>query len=146
VINGAKYDWEGVEIRMPHGLAVDVSKIEYSDEKDQKAVYGKGPMARGYGRGNYKAEGKVTFLREEYQRLLDYVRTHGGLFYKIRPFEITVSFANEDQVTRTDVLHQCMFTKRGFSAEQGSEKTEVELDIQIFGGITTDGVAADANA
>ena len=145
MINGKRYSWEDISIRLPHGLAVDITKVEYSDEKDLRAVYGKGSMPRGRGAGNYKAEGKVTLLREEFQRLLAYARGHGGSFYKMPPFEITVSYANEDEPMVTDVLHQCAFTKRSTSADQGAEKVEVELDIAVFGGITMAGVPADTN-
>lgn len=145
MVNGKRYSWEDVTVHLPSGVAIDISKIEYSDEKDHRAIYGKGSMPRGRGAGNYKAEGKVTLLREEFERVLAYARQRGRAFYQLRPFEITVSYANEDEATVTDVLHECLFVKRSTSADQGAEKVEVELDLAIFGGITMDGVEADSN-
>lgn len=136
MINGRNYDWESTTINLPHGTLVAVSKIEYSDEKEFKPVYGKGSKPRSFGSGNYKAEGKLTLQREEFEALLLYCRSQGiREFYGLAPFPITVSYANEDRPLVTDVLKQCKFTKTGSGSEQGKEQIEVELDFVILGGI-----------
>lgn len=146
MINGKRFAWEDVTIRLPQGTAVDVSKIEYGDEKDIRPVYGKGSMPRGFGSGNYKAEGKLTLLREEYERLLTVAKVLTPLrLYNLTPVEVVVSYANEDQPTVTDTLQQVKFTKVNTSADQGAEKVEVELDFVILGGIRWNGLQADVN-
>lgn len=141
MINGRNYDWESTTITLPHGTLVAVEKIEYSDEKEFKPVYGKGAKPRAYGSGNYKGEGKLTLRREEFEKILAYCRLQGlKELYGLPPFPITVSYANEDRPLVTDVLQQCKFTKTGSGSEQGAEKVDVELDFIILGGIEWNGL------
>ncbi len=46
-INGNSYDWESIEIRLPHGVAVNIQEISYNDEADIEEHYGKGRTLRG---------------------------------------------------------------------------------------------------
>lgn len=141
--NGRNYGWESVTIALPHGTLVAVSKIEYSDEKEFKPVYGKGGKPRAYGSGNYKAEGKLTLQREAFERLLECCQAQGiKEFYGLPPFPIVVSYANADRPLVTDVLQQCKFTKTASSADQGKEQIEVELDFVILGGVEWDALQA----
>lgn len=143
MINGRNYDWESVTITLPQGTLVGVKKIDYSDEKEFKPVYGKGATPVSFGSGNYKGEGKLTLLREEFERLVTYCRNQGlKEFYGLPPFQVTVSYANETRPLVTDVLQACKFTKTGSSAEQGKEDVEVELDFLILGGIAWNGLPA----
>jgi len=143
MVNGRNYDWESTTITLPHGTLISVEKIEYSDEKEFKPVYGKGSKPRAYGAGNYKGEGKLTLHREEFERLVEYCRSNKLKdFYALPPFPITVSYANADRPLVTDVLQQCKFTKIGTGSEQGKEKIEVELDFVILGGIEWHGLQA----
>jgi hypothetical protein len=144
MINGKRYAWEDITVALPHGTAVDILAISYDSEKDFREVYGKGSMPRGYGAGRYKAEGKLTLLREEFDRLADHCRVAGrGTFFGLPPMPITVVYANEDQPLRTDVLRQCKFRKIATAADEGDEKVEVELEFAILGGITRSGVEDD---
>lgn len=137
-INGKYYDWEDIEINFPHGPLVAVQSIDYSDEQEIEEVYGKGNKPIGYGRGNYKGSGKVTVLKEEYNRIIDWGKGQGKDFYDLDPFQITVSYAKEGEATKTDSLQDCKFTKRGFKAAQGDKKNEIDLDIIILSGIKSD--------
>jgi len=146
MINGQNFDWEGISIGLPHGTLVNVSKISYGDEKDFKAVYGKGSMPRGFGAGNWKGEGKLTVLREEYEAILAHCQKQKVVaFYRLAPFPITVSYANADKKTAVDRLLQCKFKKVDTSSDQGAEKTDVELEFVILGGIDWNGLPADKN-
>lgn len=145
--NGQNYDWESTQISLPHGTLVGIEKIEYSDEKDIKEVYGKGSKPRSYGAGNYKAEGKLTLLREEFNDLVAYMKKQGvTAFYKLPPFPITASYANDDRPIVTDRLHDCKFKKTSLGIDQGAEKSEVELEFLILGGIDWNGLPGDVNA
>jgi len=138
MINGKYYDWEDVSINFAHGPLIDVQSIEYSDEQETEEVYGKGSKPRGYGHGNYKASGKVTFTREEYDRLIVWAKTQGRPLYDLNYFNATVSFADDGTQAHTDTLQECKFNKRSFKAKQGDKKNEVDLDIAIIGGIKSD--------
>jgi hypothetical protein len=141
MINRELYAWEKTEIALPHGTLIGVTDIEYGDEVDTRHVHGKGGKPLGFSRGNYSAEGKLTLLREEYQRLLDYARAQGRPFYRLPPFPITVAYASEDQPMRTDKLFGCVFKKRDNSAGQNDESIKIPLEFLITE-IKTDGVKA----
>ena len=95
---------------------------------------------RGYGEGNYKASGKVTLLRDDYDGLLDYCKRTGTPLYRLLFGKVTVSYANDGDRTRTDVLNKVTITKNSHKAAQGDKSLSVDLDLLIVGGIVRDGV------
>ena len=70
-VNGKAYDWGDVDLKIP-GLNIQVQEISYDDELEIEEVYGYGSKPRGYGTGNYKASGKLSMLRDDYDDLLAY--------------------------------------------------------------------------
>ena len=71
-VNGKAYDWGDVDLKIP-GLNIQVQEISYDDELEMEEVYGSGSKPRGYGTGNYKASGKLSMLRDDYDDLLAHV-------------------------------------------------------------------------
>jgi hypothetical protein len=140
-VNGKTYDWADVDIKLP-GLALEFQEISYDDELEKELAYGKGQKPRGFGEGNYKAEGKVSMLRDDYDSLLDYCKSKGTPLFKLVIPKIVVSYANAGDRTRSDVLNNVTFTKRSNKAAQGDKNIKVDLDMLIVGGIESDGVAA----
>lgn len=127
-INGRYYDWEHITIQVNGATLADVLSIEYEDSEKVNAIYGKGRTPRGYTKGNYEGSGKLTLLREEYERL--------GDPFGMPPFDIVVSYAKGEGGTSTDTLKECLFTKRSFGGiEQDTERITVELEFTILGGI-----------
>jgi hypothetical protein len=117
-VNGVLYDWEGVEIQLPGGVAVGVTEISYSDERGIEPRYGKGSAPRGYGRKNYKASGSMTLDRDEFELLQNAL---GGSVYKGEPFQIVVSYGNDGLATRTDTLPAVKITKQDSGASQDDD-------------------------
>lgn len=140
-VNGKTYDWADVDIKLP-GLTLEFQEISYDDELEKELAYGKGQKPRGYGEGNYKAEGKVSLLRDDYDALLDYCKSKGIPLFKLVIPKIVVSYANEGARTRSDVLNKVTFTKRSNKAAQGDKNIKVDLDMLIVDGIECDGVKA----
>lgn len=140
-VNGKAYDWGDVDVKLP-GLAIQVQEISYDDEQDMEEVYGSGSRPRGYGTGNYKASGKMTLLRDDYNDLLGYCRAKGVPFYKMEIPSIIVSYASEGDRTRIDELKKVKFVKRSNKAAQGDKSLTVDIDLMIVGGIIQDGVQA----
>lgn len=140
-VNGKAYDWGDVDIKLP-GLTPQVQEISYDDEQDMEEVYGRGSKPRGYGTGNYKASGKITVLRDDYNDILAYCKAKGIPFYKIEIPSIIVSYASEGDRTRIDELKKVKFTKRSNKAAQGDKSLTVDIDLMIIGGIVQDGVPA----
>lgn len=138
-INGKAYDWADVDVKLP-GLSIEVQEISYGDEVEKEAVYGKGQKPRGYGEGNYKAEGKLVLLRDDYDALLDYCKSQGVGLYKLTIPKIIVGYANAGDRTRTDVLNMVTIKKSDHKGAQGDKSLKVDLDILIVHGIERDGV------
>jgi hypothetical protein len=128
-INGTYYSWEDITALLPNGPQIDIESIEYSDERDIEHVYGQGAAPRGVGRGNYKAEGKVTLRKEGYDFLLVWVATTGKSIYSIAPFTITVAYMNTDNGLRSDQILGVRFKKKGKKAAQGDKSFSVDLEF-----------------
>ncbi|MFR3319744.1 MAG: hypothetical protein ACLTS9_11840, partial [Sutterella wadsworthensis] len=104
-------------------------------------VYGYGSKPRGYVTGNYKASGKLSMLRDDYDDLLAYCKQKGVPFYKMELPSIIVSYANEGARTKIDELKKVKFSKRSNKATQGDKSLTVDVDMMIVGGVYQDGVA-----
>ena len=128
-----------VDVKFP-GLVLQLQEISYDDEQEKEETYGKGSMPRGYGTGNYKASGKISMLRDDYDDLLDYCKSKGLAFYKLEIPSIVVSYANDGGRTRIDELKKVHFSKRSNKASQGDKSLTVDIDLMIVGGIIQDGV------
>ena len=135
-VNGKAYDWGDVDVKLP-GLVLEVQEISYDDEQDMEEVYGKGNKPRGFGTGNYKASGKISLLRDDYDALLDYCKASGLPFYGMEIPSIVVSYANAGARTKIDELKRVKFTKR---SNKGAKSLTVDIDLMIIGGIIQDGV------
>lgn len=138
-VNGKAYDWGDVDVKLP-GLVLEVQEISYDDEQDMEEVYGRGNKPRGFGTGNYKASGKISLLRDDYDALLDYCKASGLPFYGMEIPSIVVSYANAGARTKIDELKRVKFTKRANKAAQGDKSLTVDIDLMIIGGIIQDGV------
>lgn len=139
IVNGKVYDWSSIDIQIP-GLALEVQEISYDDELESELVYGRSPLPRGYGNGNYKASGKISLLRDDYNDILDYCKKNNISFYKLVIDKIIVSYANDGQPTRSDVINNVKFQKRTNKAANGDKSFKVDLDLLIMGKIVQDGV------
>jgi len=138
-VNNRNYDWEDISIDLPYGPVIGVESIEYSDSKEKEMVYGRGSMPIGRGKGNYAAQGKITLLRKEYQKLLDYCKQTGVSFYRLRPFPITIRYADDGEAPVVDVIRGAEFNERSQSASQNDKTITKELDF-IAEKIVEDGV------
>lgn len=138
-VNGQTYSWGDVDVKIP-GLALVVQEISYDDEQDMEESYGKGNRPRGYGKGNYKASGKMSMLRDDYDDVLAYCKAKGVPFYGLEWPSVVVSYANEGERTRIDELKKVVPIKRSHKAAQGDKSLTVDIDLMIVGGIVEDGV------
>ena len=133
-INGRYYDWEHISIQVKGVPLADVLSIDYEDVEKIHAIYGKGRTPRGYTKGNWEASGKLTLLREEYDRLR--AAAPEGNVYKLDPFDIVISYDKGNGTAVTDTLKDCLFTKRSFGGvEQDTERITVELEFVVLGEI-----------
>ena len=138
-VNGINYGWGDVDVKIP-GLNLVVQEISYDDEQEMEESYGKGYRPRGYGKGNYKASGKMSMLRDDFDDVLDYCKATGKSFYNVELPSVIVSYGNPGGRTRIDELKRVVFVKRSQKAAQGDKTLTVDIDLMIVGGIVEDGV------
>lgn len=138
-VNGINYGWGDVDVKIP-GLNLVVQEISYDDEQEKEESYGKGYRPRGYGKGNYKASGKMSMLRDDFDDVLDYCKATGKSFYNVELPSVVVSYGNPGGRTRIDELKRVVFVKRSHKAAQGDKTLTVDIDLMIVGGIVEDGV------
>ena len=138
-VNGINYGWGDVDVKIP-GLNHIVQEISYDDEQEKEESYGRGNRPRGYGRGNYKASGKMSMLRDDFDDVLDYCKSTGRPFYGVELPSVVVSYGDPGGRTRIDELKRVVFTKRSHKAAQGDKTLSVDIDLMIVGGIVEDGV------
>ena len=140
-VNGKNYDWGDVDVKFP-GLVLVVQEISYDDEQDMEESYGRGYKPRGFGKGNYKASGKLSMLRDDYEDLLAFCKDRGVSFYDLELPSIVVSYADNGKAISTDELKKVRPIKRTHKAAQGDKSLSVDVDLMIVGGIITNGVQA----
>ena len=140
-VNGKNYDWGDVDVKFP-GLVLVVQEISYDDEQDMEESYGRGYKPRGFGKGNYKASGKLSMLRDDYEDLLAFGKARGVSFYDLELPSIVVSYADNGKAISTDELKKVRPIKRTHKAAQGDKSLSVDVDLMIVGGIITNGVQA----
>lgn len=146
-INGKRFGWEDLTVFMPIGLMIDLKEIEYDTEMEVEHAYGQGSAPRGWQRGNWKGEGKMTMSREQYDLLLEYCRSQGRTIYTLPPFRITAAYVDDEgeiPAASTDQLLGCKIKKSGKKAAQGDKSVDVELEF-IFEDLEENGVSQNAD-
>lgn len=141
-INGEYYDWEDITIFAPTGPQLDAFSVSWKSSKELEEVYGQGGAPRGFGQGNWKGEGELGLLREQFDLLVAYAAAAGvkGV-YGIKPFPITVAYTNDDSGLRNDQLIGCKITEIDTSPKQGDKRIEVMLKFAITKDIENNGVS-----
>lgn len=132
MINGKVFDWEDIKISAPWGIDIEILAINYKSTRTAVAAYGRGNAPRGYGRQNLEQDGSVEMDARSFLKLSAYAATQGGIL-RIKPFVITASFANDDQISQTDILDGVVFEEISAEATQGDEEVgKKTLNIKIF--------------
>lgn len=142
LINGKCFDWADVTIGVTGMENIEISEISYDDEQEAELIYGRGGKPRGYGTGNQKNSVKVTVHREDFNEMCRVIKKRGKSFYSFSIDKITISYANEDSSTSTDVLRGVKFTKRSLKAAQGDKEMKVDLEGFAYKGIKIAGLDA----
>lgn len=142
MINGRVFDWESIKVDAPFGLDLEITNIAYSSEATAEPVFGRGNTPRGYGMGNLNQTGSIDIPHNSFLQLNAYAAVHGGVL-RIRPFDITVRYANSDQVPQVDVLRKVKIEKIETDAKQGDAEVGLKkLSIKILDPILYNGVPA----
>ncbi|WP_250278792.1 hypothetical protein [[Clostridium] colinum] len=138
-VNGKYYDWASIDLNID-GLLIEAQEITYDDELEKEQVYGLGNKPRGYGTGNYKLNLKISFLREDYEELVNYCKSKGISFYSLVIDKIVVSYADDGEPIIIDTITKVTPTKRSSGGKQGDKSILVDVEFIVFGEIVMNGV------
>lgn len=139
LINGINYGWSDVTAKIP-GMELELQSIDYGDELEKEATYGIGAAPKGFGRGNYKATCKFGMLLDDYEQFERYCKDKGKKLYELVIPKIIVSYANDGERTRTDVINKVTITKVDNKAAQGDKTLPVDIETLVVGKIVRDGL------
>ena len=141
MINGKTFDWEDIKVDIGGLLDLEIMAINYDTERPVEEVYGRGNAARAFGNGNLVQSGSFELDPRAWLVLVIFSGTQNGIF-RIPPFPITVSFANDDQVPQVDVLPSVKLSKVSTSQSQGdTEVGKRVIDFKILDPIRLDGIS-----
>lgn len=134
LINGTAYSYADVTLKILGVEINSIAEIKYKSKQDKTNNYGAGdePISRGKGVKEYEAE--IKFSKNDYVALRDAVPSKELL--DIPPFDITVTFNNDQRVT-TDVLRNTEFLEEGEETAQGDTDAVMSFPL-IVGKIVYD--------
>lgn len=128
LINGHRYSWASVVAKFATLEIPHFQEISYSDSLEPGIVRGTGPQVSGRTRGEYSAEGSITWQLEGFEEL----KNHLGDGYMEIAFPIVVSYADTGQPVVTDELVGCRITSVEVNPSQGTDPVTVTTPISML--------------
>lgn len=130
LINGRAYEHSTLKIDLLGGSIDDCTALSYGVNRDPVYNHGNGELPVSYSMGNKKCEGSITLevaTVEAIQRSLP----AGKTLTDIRPFTISVTYQDDDNLMKNHILQNCMFksNKRDTTVDGG--RMVVQLDLAI---------------
>lgn len=132
MINGAEYSWEDIQVILPgKALPVDgVTGIEYTVKKEHTNIYGRGDKPIATGRGKKEYSGSLSILQSELEALQASLAA-GKDITDMAPFQITVAYAPEGGVIKTDILKSVRFGEVKKGMKSGDPNMEIQIPLII---------------
>lgn len=128
LINGARFDFSSVEVKVGALVYRGVKEITYKWTLDPGMMRGTRAMVAGYSRGKYDVEGSITFFKSEYQL---FIATLGpGYAEKYFPIVVHHSEAPALPIV-TDFLNGCRLKSAENSLSEGEDVLVVKCDLLI---------------
>lgn len=130
---GKLYTGGDVKVRMLNRTIDGITKITYGDTQEKSNVHGMNRLPVGRIRGKVDFQASITLKAFEVDALE--AAAPGGLIRNIRPFDIGVSYLDENEnIIKHDVLSFVEFT--GASRDvNANDEIEIELEL-VVGNIT----------
>lgn len=137
LINGLRFDFSSVTIRIGTQLFNGVKSLKYSQTLEPGIVRGNRSQVIGRTRGTLDSEGSIELYRSEFQDLITALIAlpnagAGALGYMEVPFDITAIYAEVGSTPITDVLVGCRIKKHELSGQEGSDAITVACDLHIM--------------
>lgn len=126
LINGKAYDFTQVVVKIFGVNIASVSQINYTEEQAKENNYGTGIRPVSRGRGAITSTCSLTMSMNDVEAIRD-VAPDGSLL-KLAPFDIEVSFLNDQKVVN-HVIKNCEFTTDGVEAAQDDKDIKKSFDL-----------------
>ena len=138
-VNGNRYSFASIDFQLLGKRYFGVKSINYSDGLDPGEVRGTAPQLLGRTKGKYSAEGSMELYEAEFSDFVAALLSAGpslgfidSVGFMEIPFEVSVSYAEENSPTITDTLVACRIKKVDKSRAEGTDPLTVKLDLHIM--------------
>lgn len=128
--NGKAYDSADVRVQI-NGVPIEVKSIEYSNEQEHQLNYTLGARATSWSRGKITPSASMTLLMNDVAALETAAQ---GDLLGLKPFTITVEFANEHNLVIVDrIIAKFQKEGRNVTGDMGLEFQYdlFALDVQL---------------
>jgi len=126
VINGKAYSHSSCEIRIDGEPTPFIKDISYSDSLEPGEVRGTSAQMLSRTRGDYKAEGNLTFSS---RGAAEECRERWGDGWMEKEIDIVVTMQEEGMSTIVDTIVKCRCKKSETGSSQGSDPNEEKWDL-----------------
>lgn len=128
LINGRAYDFAQIVCNVLGVPLMGISSVTYSEEQEKTNNFGAGKWAVSRGHGAVDASASFDIHMNDIEALRD--AAPNGRLLDVPPFDITVTFLNENKVV-THTLKNCEFTTDGVEGSQGDTQLQRSFDLVI---------------
>jgi hypothetical protein len=134
LINGFRYDFSSVEIRVGGTIFNGVKSLKYSQTLEPGKARGNRSQVIGRTRGKLDSDGSIELYRLEFD---DLVRALGllqpGLGYMEVPFDIVAMYGEVNIAQPTvDSLMGCRIKKHDTPLQEGGDAVTVSCDLDVM--------------
>lgn len=127
-INGQKFDFSSVEIDIAGIIYIGVTELSYTHTLEPGILRGTRAEKLGRTRGEYDAEGSVTIYKDTWNE----IRNALGDGYLETSFDITATYAEDDEEIQVDKLFGVRITSVETAPSQGTDPITVDLELDII--------------
>lgn len=126
LINGKAYDFTQVVVKIFGVNIASVSQINYAEEQAKENNFGTGTRPVSRGRGAITPTCSITMSMNDIEAIRD-VAPDGSLL-KVEPFDVEVSFLNDQKVVN-HVIKNCEFLTDGVEAATEDKDLKKSFDL-----------------
>lgn len=131
-INGHRYSWASIEVRILDRIFFGFSSINYSGTLEPADVYGTGSKKIGRTRGRETFDGSMEMYRLEFENLkIALAALNNSQGFGEVPFDIIVAYA-ETGVVVTDTIIGARIVTPGSDNSEGTDASVISCDLSIM--------------
>lgn len=131
LINGRRYSWASIEVKVAGRILTGITEVSYKNTVEREGVRGAGRQKLGTTEGDLDSEASMTLLAEDYYALLDLLAPNKvGAFDK--QFTVVVSYTAPNNATITDTIVGASLKEGDHSHSRGTEALTVTCPLDCM--------------